>query len=37
MDTMGLTVNANGSIDVNTGLITNGTVDNPLRAVPYSG
>ncbi|HMO55119.1 MAG TPA: Rieske 2Fe-2S domain-containing protein, partial [Tepidiformaceae bacterium] len=37
MDTMALTVNANGSIDVNTGLITNGTVENPLRAVPYSG
>ncbi len=37
MDTMGLAVNADGSINVNTGLITNGTVDNPLRAVPYSG
>jgi cytochrome b6-f complex iron-sulfur subunit len=37
MDTMALSVNADGSIDVNTGRITFGNSDNPLRAVPYSG
>lgn len=37
MDTMGLSVLPNGSINVNTGLITNGNLENPLRAVPYSG
>jgi cytochrome b6-f complex iron-sulfur subunit len=37
MDTMALTVNSNGSIDVNTGAVTSGGTDNPLRAVPYNG
>jgi len=37
MDTMALTVNADGSINVNTGAITSGDADNPLRAVPYNG
>lgn len=37
MDTMALTVNSNGSIDVNTGAVTSGGSDNPLRAVPYNG
>lgn len=37
MDTMALTVNSNGSIDVNTGAVTSGAADNPLRAVPYNG
>ncbi len=37
MDTMALTVNSNGSIDVNTGAVTSGSADNPLRAVPYNG
>jgi cytochrome b6-f complex iron-sulfur subunit len=36
MDTMGLSVNGDGSITVNTGSITQGTIENPLRAVPYS-
>lgn len=37
MDTMALTVNGDGSINVNTGAITSGDVDNPLRAVSYNG
>jgi hypothetical protein len=37
MDTMLLTVNADGSLNVNTGKITSGGADNPLRAVPYNG
>jgi len=36
MDTMALTVNGDGSINVNTGAITNGNAENPLRAVPYN-
>jgi cytochrome b6-f complex iron-sulfur subunit len=36
MDTMRLTVNGDGSISVNTGQITSGAADNPLRAVPYA-
>ncbi len=37
MDTMLLTVNADGSLNVNTGKITTGGLNNPLRAVPYNG
>lgn len=37
MDTMLLTVNADGSLNVNTGKITGGGANNPLRAVPYNG
>ncbi len=37
MDTMLLTVNGDGSLSVNTGKITTGGLDNPLREVPYSG
>ena len=37
MDTMALSVNADGSVTVNTGQITGGAIENPLRAVPYSG
>lgn len=37
MDTMLLTVNGDGSLSVNTGKITGGAADNPLRAVPYNG
>lgn len=37
MDTMLLTINSDGSLSVNTGKITLGSADNPLRAVPYSG
>ena len=37
MDTMLLTLNSDGSINVNTGKITLGGADNPLRAVAYSG
>jgi cytochrome b6-f complex iron-sulfur subunit len=36
MDTMELTINADGSINVNTGKITLGNANNPLRAVPYN-
>lgn len=36
MDTMLLTVNADGSLSVNTGKITTGGADNPLRAVAYN-
>lgn len=37
MDTMLISGNSDGSINVNTGRITNGGTDNPLRAVPYNG
>ena len=37
MDTMAITVNGDGSLNVNTGAITRGTADNPLRAVSYNG
>jgi hypothetical protein len=36
MDTMEITTNSDGSININTGAITNGDLDNPLRAVSYS-
>ena len=36
MDTMDVSINSDGSLNVNTGKITNGGPDNPLRAVPYS-
>lgn len=36
MDTMALSINADGSVNVNTGQITFGGEDNPLRAVPYN-
>src|SRR5512139_3765638 len=36
MDTMELTVNSDGSLNVNTGAITSGAADNPLRAVSYN-
>jgi cytochrome b6-f complex iron-sulfur subunit len=39
MDTFEVTVNADGSLVVNTGAITSGSAEpaNPLRAIPYSG
>ena len=37
MDTMAITVNGDGSLSINTGQITSGDVDNPLRAISYSG
>ncbi len=37
MDTMELTVNGDGSVDINTGKITSGGADNPLRATSYNG
>lgn len=37
MDTMEVTVNGDGSLSVNTGKITFGGPDNPLRSVRYSG
>ena len=37
MDTMALSVNGDGSLSVNTGKITGGGADNPLRAVPFNG
>lgn len=37
LDTMALTINGDGSVNVNTGRITNGAPDNPLRATVYSG
>jgi len=37
LDTMAVTINGDGSLNINTGAITLGTNDNPLRAVPYSG
>ncbi|MCL6645912.1 MAG: Rieske 2Fe-2S domain-containing protein, partial [Dehalococcoidia bacterium] len=36
MDTMAIRVNSDGSVSVNTGQITGGAADNPLRAVPYA-
>jgi cytochrome b6-f complex iron-sulfur subunit len=36
MDTMLVTINGDGSINVNTGKITTGSATNPLRAVPYN-
>jgi cytochrome b6-f complex iron-sulfur subunit len=36
MDTMALSVNGDGTLNVNTGTITYGNADNPLRAVPYN-
>jgi hypothetical protein len=36
MDTMAITKNPDRSISVNTGQITRGAADNPLRAVPYA-
>ena len=36
MDTMLVSVNGDGSLNVNTGKITSGAADNPLRAVPYN-
>lgn len=36
MDTMALRINADGSVSVNTGQITGGAADNPLRAIPYA-
>lgn len=35
MDTMALTVHADGSVSVDTGSITRGAEDNPLRAAPH--
>jgi cytochrome b6-f complex iron-sulfur subunit len=35
MDTMELTLNTDGSVNVNTGKITFGNAENPLRAVAY--
>jgi hypothetical protein len=37
MDTMAVTVNSDASITVDTGKITLGGIDNPLREVTYSG
>jgi cytochrome b6-f complex iron-sulfur subunit len=37
MDTMLIAINADGSLAVNTGRITSGALDNPLRAMPYRG
>ncbi|MCC7366254.1 MAG: Rieske 2Fe-2S domain-containing protein [Dehalococcoidia bacterium] len=37
MDTMEISINSDGSVGVNTGRITNGGADNPLRTVAYSG
>lgn len=36
MDTMLVEINGDGSLNVNTGRITRGTGDNPLRAVAYN-
>jgi cytochrome b6-f complex iron-sulfur subunit len=36
MDTMALSVNPDGTLNVNTGAITYGDTDNPLRAVAYN-
>jgi cytochrome b6-f complex iron-sulfur subunit len=36
MDTMAISIASDGSLNVNTGQITNGAPDNPLRAVPYN-
>jgi cytochrome b6-f complex iron-sulfur subunit len=35
MDTMVLTINADGSLNVDTGAVVSGAPDNPLRAIPY--
>jgi hypothetical protein len=37
MDTMLISINADGTINVNTGKITSGAANNPLREVPYNG
>ncbi len=37
MDTMAVSLNSGGSVDVNTGAVTLGNSDNPLRAVAYNG
>lgn len=37
MDTMLLAINSDGSLNINTGKITSGGNDNPLRAVEYNG
>ncbi|MGI8926619.1 MAG: ubiquinol-cytochrome c reductase iron-sulfur subunit [Tepidiformaceae bacterium] len=37
MDTMAVSVAGDGSLSVNTGVITGGGPDNPLRAKPYTG
>lgn len=37
MDTMAITVNADGSLNIDTGKITGGAADNPLRTVTYNG
>jgi len=37
MDTMAVSINGDKSLNVNTGVITSGGPDNPLRAKPYSG
>jgi cytochrome b6-f complex iron-sulfur subunit len=37
MDTMLIAINSDGSLSVNTGRITSGALDNPLRATPYRG
>jgi len=37
MDTMAVTVKSDGSLDVDTGKITTGGGNNPLRAVAYNG
>ena len=37
MDTMAVSINSDKSLNVNTGVITSGGPDNPLRAKPYSG
>lgn len=36
LDTMAVSVRSDGSVDVDTGAITNGDVDNAQRAVPYN-
>ncbi len=36
MDTMAVSVNGDGSLNINTGKITSGGADNPLRAVAYN-
>ena len=37
MDTMLIAINGDGSININTGKITSGAADNPLRATTYNG
>ena len=36
LDTMAITVNVDGSLTVDTGVITKGGTDNPKRTVPYT-